>query len=382
MDDYDPNLGYLRPKQDEPQLHHAARVGEAEAIRALVAQGTDLEAPFELRLDPLGRTMRATPLMVAAGSGDGATTATLELLIGLGSHPTMSLDRRSAARFAAGGLGWNYRPGGDAARLRLLLERGCDANEVDERGVTLVAEAAGTGDVERVRLLLDVGAHPDPASEAQTRRDDGSIQSPWSFQIPLHLAAEAGSETMLRLLLAAQATVSVVDGQERTPLFDASSAAAVSVLVAAGLSLEARDCFGWSPLDSAVTDGDMARARLLLAAGADVRATHDRGYTVFMSAASSMERSPEMLRLLVDAGADPCAVTDLGWNAFHAAIDVHGAAANSEASVRAILTALQDLGVDINCPDKTGATPLDRARTFGTPVEASVLEELGAASGR
>ena len=87
-----------------------------------------------------------------------------------------------------------------------------------------------------------------------------------------------------------------------------------------------------------------------------------------------------MLRLLVDAGADPCAVTDLGWNAFHAAIDVNGAEANAEASLRAILTLLRDLGVDINHTDRHGATPLDRARMFGTQIEVRVLEELGARS--
>jgi ankyrin repeat protein len=380
MDDYDPNPDYLPPKPGEPALHRAARVGDAEAIRALAAQGADLDSAFDLRLDPHGRHMRATPLMVAAGSGDGASAATVELLIALGASPAQRVDGRSALCFAAGGLGWNYRPGGDAARLRLLIEQCRDVGEVDERGVTLVAEAAGTGDVERVRVLLDAGALPDPAPKVQTHSDEGVLQAPWTFQIPLHVAAQAGSAPMLRLLLAAGAVPGVVDKQQRTALFCASSEEAIRVLVSAGLNLEARDCYGWSPLGSAVGDGDLSSVRMLLAAGADVRATHDRGYTVFMSAASSMERSPDMLRLLVDAGADPCAVTDLGWNAFHAAIDVNGAAANAEASVRAILALLRDLGVDINHTDRHGATPLDRARTFGTKIEVRVLEELGARS--
>ncbi len=378
MTDYHPNPQYLPPKVNEPALHRAARVGDVEKIRALVAQGADLDAAFDLRLDPGGRAMPATPLMVAAGSGDGASVATVELLIALGAPPARCLDGRSAARFAAGGLGWNYGPGGDAARLRLLVEHGCDLQEVDARGVTLVAEAAGTGDVERVRVLLEAGALPDPAPGAQTRSDDGIQQMQWTFQSPLHLAAEAGSAPMLRLLLAAGANPRMVDNQQRSAVFCASSEEAVGVLLAAGLSLDERDCYGWSPLDSAVVDGDVRRARLLLAAGADVGATHDRGYTVFMTAASSMERSPEMLRLLVLAGADPRAVTELGWNAFHAAVDVSSAEANAEASVRAVLTLLRDLGVDINHANQSGTTPLDRARAFGTSIEVRVLEELGA----
>jgi ankyrin repeat protein len=378
MDDYDPNPEYLPPKANEPALHRAARVGDVDAIRTLVAQGSDLNAAFDLRLDPDARAVPATPLMVAAGSGDGASVATVEVLIALGAPPTGCVGGRSAARFAAGGLGWNYRPGGDAARLRLLVRHGCDLKEVDARGVTLVAEAACTGDVERVRVLLEAGALPDPAPEVQTRSDDGVHQTPWTFQSPVHLAAEAGSAAMLRLLLAAGANSGMVDNQQRSALFCVSSEEALGVLLAAGLNLEARDCYGWSPLDSAVSDGDVRRVRMLLAAGANIGATHDRGYTVFMSAVSSMERSPEMLRLLVDAGADPHAVTELGWTAFHAAIDVNGAEANAEASVRAILTLLRDFGVDINHADRSGTTPLDRARAFGTRIEARVLEELGA----
>ena len=100
--------------------------------------------------------------------------------------------------------------------------------------------------------------------------------------------------------------------------------------------------------------------------------------TVLMSTASSMQRSPEMIRLLVEGGADPSAFTELGWNAFHAAIDVNGAEANAEASVREIPTLLRDLGVAINREDRSGATPLDRAQAFGTAIERRVLEELSA----
>jgi hypothetical protein len=57
-----------------------------------------------------------------------------------------------------------------------------------------------------------------------------------------------------------------------------------------------------------------------------VNATHDRGYTVFMSAVASMERQRVIFERLVAAGADPHAVSELGFTAFHAAVDVSGEA--------------------------------------------------------
>jgi len=72
----------------------------------------------------MGPALPATPLMVAAGSGDGAGAETVELLLQLGAAPRQKLMGRSAARFACKGLGFNYRPGGDATRLRRLLETG------------------------------------------------------------------------------------------------------------------------------------------------------------------------------------------------------------------------------------------------------------------
>lgn len=329
-------------------------------------RGENVNGPFDLALDPGGRPMVATPLMVAAGSGYGATLDTVRLLVDLGADVSIDLGAGTAARFAAGGLGWNYRPGGDAARLEWLLARGLDPNEVDRRGVTLLAEAAGTGDGDRVRVLLSGGANPDPPRPIE-----------YGFQSPIFCAAEVGDADMVRALLAAGARMTDVDNQAETALFYANQVDTMEVLLGAGLDLDARNEYGWTPLTSAVVDGNLDKVRALLAVGADPNGTHDRGYTVFMSAASSMERSREMMRLLLDAGADPMAVTELGWNVFHAAIDVNGEA-NSEASVRSTLGFLASLGVDIHHRSNSGETPLARARCHGTELEVRVLLELGA----
>lgn len=104
-----PNKQYLPPKRGEPALHLAARVGDQTEIRALVEQGADLDALFELQLDPGARREPATPLAMAAGSGDGASADTVTLLLELGASIEVS-DGVSPLPYSCGGLGWNYPP--------------------------------------------------------------------------------------------------------------------------------------------------------------------------------------------------------------------------------------------------------------------------------
>jgi len=99
------NPQYLPPKKDEPALHCAARLGDHERIRQLVNEGSDINGLFDMALDPGGRSAFATPLMVAAGSGYGASVETMRLLLGLGANPLLKFEWGSVARFAAGGLG-------------------------------------------------------------------------------------------------------------------------------------------------------------------------------------------------------------------------------------------------------------------------------------
>ena len=102
----------------------------------------------------------------------------------------------------------------------------------------------------------------------------------------------------VHLLLDAGADVEIRDNQSRTALYYAPSTEVIHFLVERGLSLEHRDSYCWSPLVSAVTDGELSRVRAFIEARANVNATHDRGYTVFMAATSSMGRDREILETL------------------------------------------------------------------------------------
>jgi ankyrin repeat protein len=381
---FEQNPKYLPPKKGEPALHRAARLGDHQSIRDLISAGADINLPFDMCLDPGGRSARATPLMVAAGSGDGATLETMRLLLELGAKPLLNLEWGSIARFAAGGLGWNYLPGGDTARLHLCMQLGCDPNETDQRGVTLLADAAATGDVERVRVLHEAGSTPNAANivvRSSIRALPGSPfdeNGLYSFQIPLHNGVEADEIEIVSLLLAVGADSHALERGGRTALFYARSPEVARKLIYAGLDIEARDRLDWTPLVAAIHDGSLEGVRAFISVGANVNATHDRGFTVFMSAAGSSERTPEIMKALVEAGADPRAVSELGWNAFHAAVDVNGPDANSEESIRSTFEMLLQLGVDINHKDVQGLSPLARAKEFGVKAEIKVLRELGA----
>src|SRR5262245_30197083 len=80
-----PNAEFPPPKPGEPALHCAARTGNHDEIRRLVAAGAHLNHVFDIALDPGARGNPVTALMVAAGSGDGATEETVCLLLELGA---------------------------------------------------------------------------------------------------------------------------------------------------------------------------------------------------------------------------------------------------------------------------------------------------------
>lgn len=413
-----PNQKYPPPKAGEPELHRAARLGDHDAIRRAVSAGNDIDQAFDLGLDPDARAYPATPLMVAAGSGEGATIETVNLLLELGADPGSELAGENALTFSCRGLGWNYRPGGDVDRLRALVQAGVRLPADRKMAARLVADLAGQGDAVRLRELLLLGApvnsewrpddgqsavqtlqhylmsegpmSPNPFSEISEdlqaeyravreefeRKDYARIASaPCAHEIPLFQAAASGDVDCVRLLLDQGADLLVRDNSSRTALFVANGEEVIRLLVERGLSTEDVDRFGWTPLTE--SGGNPSRMRALIAVGANVNAVHDRGYTVFMSAASAMERQVECLRLLIEAGADPRAVSDLGWNALHAAVDVSGEA-NAEDSVRGVLRYLHEVGVDLEQRNNRGQTPLARAIHEGSAQEVEVLCELGA----
>ncbi len=273
----------------------------------------------------------------------------------------------------------------------------------------MLLDAINTGNFNAVQSLLANGASPNPLWDHKSAlqehcdllRDlsmwDDSVseeenlasataqmvpppQRPYFLQIPLFCAALQGNLPMVQALLNAGADVHQIDAQQNTALFFATSLGVAQELMQRGLDLEAHNEYEWPPLVNAIMEGDLLRVTLFVEAGANPNATHDRGCTPLMCAVGCAERNVQIIRALLDAGADPHAVSDLGYNAFHAAIDVNGAEANAEPSVRAVFSLLSELEIDMEAVNFQGHTPLMRAKCFGNPIDVQVLLELGAKS--
>lgn len=416
-----PNSEHAPPKAGEPPLHRAARVGDHDSIRKLIAGGHDPNASFDIELDPGAHPNPATPLMVAAGSGDGAGVETVELLLELGADPTIQLNGRSVVWDAIAGLGWNYRPGGDAERAMLLLEHGAPVGESAGDRNDLLCAGASSGDPARLKIAMgfggDVNGYFDPeksksvagmmesmmaqanatllegmpeqlralmAEEVLAPSDEldemlASLQprddKPFASDIPLFCAASSGDPECVRMLLEAGADPKQIDNMGATPLAEATSEEVARLLIDAGGSLEVVDQFGRSLVIDAISEGDVPRLRAYLACGADVHATDKSGHNLLLQ--SMFYPNVEVVRALLDAEADPKSVGNDGENSFHASISDEEPEGLEE-QLPLVYALLRERGLDVHQPDSDGVTPLACAADYGTAIHVRALCEAGA----
>ena len=308
---------------------------------------------FDIGLDPGACAQPASPLMVAAGSGEGATAQTLMLLLELGAaiEPEPGL---SPLPYACRGLGWNYPPGGDAERVAVLLAAGANADAAAMNGATALACAARAGDPARVGLLLAAGADPMPNCVEQF------AGHPWfySFRDPLMMAAESGSAACVRLLLDAGADLDHYPADDEGPLSVAASLAVLEMLLDSGADPNEPQGHGYSVVDcvarnAAVSIGvRVAMLRRLEAAGADLNG-REFGTPPLFGAGLSFD--DDAVDVLLRAGADPFVEPT-------ALVGVCFSASNHpDRRVERIIDLLVAAGLDVNAPDDAGLRPLHAA---------------------
>ena len=178
---------------------------------------------------------------------------------------------------------------------------------------------------------------------------------------PLHLAARRADPGIVKRLLERRPAVDARALDGATPLLVAATREVFAALRAAGAEVEARTDSGWTVLHSAALRTDAATVRSLVAAGLDPKAATDNGWTPLHYAAS-----PEVFAALRAAGAEVEARTDSGWTVLHSA-----ALRTDAATVRSLVAA----GLDPNAATNDGRTPLLEA---GTREVFAALRELGA----
>jgi ankyrin repeat protein len=149
-------------------------------------------------------------------------------------------------------------------------------------GRTLLHDAAGTGNVNLVEQLLDMGA-------GKTAEDD-QARSPL-YCVGNECSAPGASQIVRALLQRSATNVNAVHGVKRcTALHMAARRGNVEVIRAlldGGADMEARDSVGDTPLRRAVNCNQVEAARLLLVRGADPHSPGSKALTPARAARSA-----------------------------------------------------------------------------------------------
>jgi ankyrin repeat protein len=184
----DPNT---RDAQGRPALQLATIKKHPAVVKALLEKGADPET-----VGTAAHAPHFTPVQLAASNGDNPT---LQVLLDHGANiDAQNADSKHTALFLA--VQKNRTD-----TVKLLLERGADANRRGARGYTPLIQAATKGQTAIAQLLLEHGANPDLAED----------QSSWTALMMAAVRADAGT---VEVLVNHGADINVTDPKGKTAL--------------------------------------------------------------------------------------------------------------------------------------------------------------------
>jgi ankyrin repeat protein len=272
-------------------LDEAAKRGDVQAVQRLLRQGIDVN----------DRDWGRTPLMTAALKGH---LDIVKLLIKKGADiHARDLEGKTALYLAAlrvhtkvatflrkHGAQLDFVTAirlGDLREVQRLVKEGADVNSKDIYGGTPLMIAAGTGNLEIVRLLLDNGA------DINATRDGSDATA-------LMNAVKGSNVEVVKLLIEKGADVNTVVemGDENMTAMDF---AAISGNVEILKMLIEKDAHFNGALAIAAGKGHVEAVKLLIDKGADVNAGGWWGETALMIAAGAGQL--EAMKLLIEKGA-------------------------------------------------------------------------------
>lgn len=186
---------------------------------------------------------------------------------------------------------------GDAAKTRLLLERGADPVLLNQDRQTARDLAAAMGYTE---LLSILPAPPEPPAEPAREEQEPEL---------LRAAREDRVDRLRELIMSGcPVDTTMPDGMYRgmTALMVAArvnNSRAIEFLLTAGARIQACDTDGWQAIHYAALHGSTEALRLLLLHGADINAAKKDGFTPLMLAARAGHLPS--VEFLLSRGANP-----------------------------------------------------------------------------
>ena len=181
--------------------------------------------------------------------------------------------------------------------LKLLIQAGADVNNSKSCGEKPLDVAVEYGRAECMTVILEAGAD---VNEEEA----------------LLMAAAAGSEGCVKLLIEAVVNVRIMSRSALSLAATKGFSKCVDILLKAGADVNITDTKGRSPLHQAVSSTNVQSVKLLLEAGADVNSIYSEGSTaVFLSPIWFSVRRLNCYKLLLNAGVKVNVRNNKGFNA-------------------------------------------------------------------
>ena len=363
-------------------LMTAARTGNAEVIRMLIARGADANA----RESSLGETA----LMWAAAENHPEA---VRALIEHGADPNARSEKLAYAkdRFGLEGVTTVLPHGhwtalmyaarqGSLEAARALAYSGADLNLTDPDGTTALVLAIFNGHFDTAAMLAEKGADPNIADSTGMAALYAAADMSTLGEIygrPGRPSTDKLTALMLLPILLARGA-------------NPNAALKSPTLTRAHTPGEPSLGEGTTPLMRAAKNGDTAAIRVLMAHGADASLRQKNGTTVLMLASgvgrgtgvfakdyATEAQLLDAVKFLVESGVDVNAANEAGQTALHIAAQASDG----------IVKYLAEHGANLDAKDKQGRTALDvamgvgvRARIGGEPTvresTAALLRQL------